>query len=129
MANVTNYDFDYDMSPVVLWQYNDAERLKAIIANEQAFLDENVSSFYKDFNRDVLNITTANTFGLNVWGILLGVPRPSYRETITEYYYGWKDAGPTIYTKKPLDELQIGDPSYTPFIQLQGQLRVKAPSE
>lgn len=106
MANVTNYDFDYDMSPVVLWQYNDAERLKAIIANEQAFLDENVSSFYKDFNRDVLNITTANTFGLNVWGILLGVPRPGGSGYVTKHfraYYNYTSGWCYIY--KDIDDL------------------------
>ena len=112
MANVTNYDFDYDMSPVVLWQYNDAERLKAIIANEQAFLDENVSSFYKDFNRDVLNITTANTFGLNVWGILLGVPRPNKPGTILKTFYAYSGGYGFAYIDKPLDETTVGDPCY-----------------
>ena len=113
MANVTNYDFDYDMSPVVLWQYNDAERLKAIIANEQAFLDENVSSFYKDFNRDVLNITTANTFGLNVWGILLGVPRPSAPAMVLKHFdaYYNMSAG-YAYLDKPLDEVVVNDAPY-----------------
>lgn len=77
MAKVTNYNFNYDMSQVVLWQYGDAERLKAIIANEQAFIDENTTGFYTDFNKDVLNIATANTFGLSVWGRLLNVMRPA----------------------------------------------------
>lgn len=108
MANVTNYNFDYDMSPVVLWQYNDAERLKAIIANEQAFLDENVSSFYKDFNRDVLNIATANTFGLNVWGILLGVPRPNKPGTILKHFYAYynRSAG-YAYLDKALSDVVV----------------------
>ena len=90
MATVTNYNFDYDMSQVVLWQYGDAERLKSIIANEQAFMDENVSGFYKNFNKDVLNISTANAFGLSVWGILLGVPRPTY--TVDGITYTFTDA-------------------------------------
>ena len=90
MATVTNYNFDYDMSQVILWQYGDAERLKSIIANEQAFMDENVSGFYKNFNKDVLNISTANAFGLSVWGILLGVPRPTY--TVDGVTYTFTDA-------------------------------------
>lgn len=77
MAKITNYNFDYDMSQVILWQYGDATRLKTIVANEQQFMDESVSGFYKDFNADVLDITTANTFGLSIWGQLLGVPRPA----------------------------------------------------
>lgn len=75
---VANFDFSCDLSPVVLWQYNDAERLKSIVENQQVFMDENVRDFFTDFNRDILNIETANTFGLGVWGALLQVPRPVY---------------------------------------------------
>lgn len=75
---VANFDFSCDLSPVILWQYDDAERLKAIVENQQVFMDGNVRDFFTDFNRDVLNIETANTFGLGVWGALLQVPRPVY---------------------------------------------------
>lgn len=84
MAKVTNYDFNYDMSQVILWQYDDAARLKSIVANEQGFIDENITDFYTDFNKDVLNIATANEFGLSVWGQLLGVMRPA---TFTDDQY------------------------------------------
>lgn len=75
---ISNFNFKCDLSPVILWQYNDAERLKAIVENQQVFMDGNVRDFFTDFNRDVLNIETANTFGLGVWGALLQVPRPVY---------------------------------------------------
>ena len=84
MAKVTNYNLNYDMSQVILWQYDDATRLKSIVANEQGFIDENVSGFYADFNKDILNIATANAFGLSVWGQLLGVTRPA---TFTDDQY------------------------------------------
>lgn len=75
---ISNFDFHCNLDPVILWQYLDAERLKGIVSDQQAFMDDNVEKFFDDFNKDVLNIETANTFGLGVWGALLQVPRPVY---------------------------------------------------
>lgn len=75
---ISNFDFHCDLSQVILWQYLDAEKLNKIVNYQQAFMDENVEGFFSDFNRDVLNIETANAFGLGVWGALLQVPRPVY---------------------------------------------------
>lgn len=75
---ISNFDFHCDLSQVILWQYLDAEKLNKIVNYQQAFMDENVEGFFSDFNRDVLNIETANSFGLGVWGALLQVPRPTY---------------------------------------------------
>lgn len=77
---ISNFNFKCDLSPVILWQYLDAERLRSIVAGQQEFMDENATEFFEDFNRDVLNIETANAFGLGVWGALLQVPRPTYIE-------------------------------------------------
>lgn len=77
---ISNFDFYCDLNPLILWQYLDAEKLKDIIAGQQSFMDENVGDFFTDFNKDVLNIETANSFGLGVWGALLQVPRPTYEE-------------------------------------------------
>lgn len=77
---ISNFDFYCDLNPLILWQYLDAEKLKGIIAGQQSFMDENVGDFFTDFNKDVLNIETANSFGLGVWGALLQVPRPIYEE-------------------------------------------------
>ena len=77
MAKITNYDFNCKLDPVVLWQYNDAEKLKRIVANQQKFMDENIRDFYDGLNSNVFNLATCNEFGLSVWGALLGVPRPT----------------------------------------------------
>lgn len=78
MAKITNYNFNCDLSPVKLWQYSDAEKLKGIIANQQAFMDTNVKDFFENLRDNVFNLSNADAFGLSVWGSLLGVPRPSY---------------------------------------------------
>lgn len=77
---IVNIDFKNDLSPVLLWQYLDAEKMKAMIANEQAFVDESVTKFWTDFNHDVLNLATCNEFGLSLWGKLLRVQRPIYTD-------------------------------------------------
>lgn len=77
---IANIDFKNDLSPVVLWQYLDAEKMKGMVANEQAFMDEAVTKFWTDFNKDILNLATCNSFGLSLWGKLLRVQRPTYTD-------------------------------------------------
>lgn len=67
-----------DLNDCYLWQYEQAEKLKKILQNKQAFLDKNVKQFWDDWVKNVFNIDTANTFGLELWGRFLGVGRPSY---------------------------------------------------
>lgn len=61
---------------VILWQYTDAVRLNKIIQDELDFWQANVSDFIQDFERDVFDLKTANSFGLEVWGKILGAARP-----------------------------------------------------
>lgn len=75
---IANIDFQNDLSPVLLWQYLDAEKMKGMIKNEQEFVDEAVTKFWTDFNHDVLNLATCNAFGLSLWGRLLRIQRPTY---------------------------------------------------
>lgn len=106
---ISNFDFYCDLNPVILWQYLDAEKLKALVANQQQFMDDNVGDFYTDFNRDVLNIETANTFGLEVWGALLQVPRPSAPSTIMKNYYAYYNSNVGYaYLDKPLEDIVAG---------------------
>ena len=77
---VFDLNTDVDLGGCFLWQYESAEKLKKIIQNKQAFLDENVKKFWDDWTKNVFNIDSANTFGLNLWGRFLGIGRPSYVE-------------------------------------------------
>lgn len=78
MTKVLEYNFKCDLSPVQLWQYDDAEKLKGIIQNQQSFMDTNVYYFYLYLQYFVFNLAEADEIGLSVWGSLLGVPRPTY---------------------------------------------------
>ncbi len=76
MSKIANLNFKYDYSPVILWQYDTAEKLKSIVANEQSFLDVAITQFRDEFDRDIFNLDTCNADGLELWGKLLQVNRP-----------------------------------------------------
>lgn len=82
-----NYNFSIDLSKVILWQYDDATKFKEMVASEQLFMDNAVTKFWQDFNKDIFNLSTCNTFGLELWGKLLGVARPTYTDHGTEVEY------------------------------------------
>lgn len=62
---------------VFLWQYDNALRLVQILKDEISFYNENITQFIQNWQKDVFNLPTANTFGLDVWGKILGVKRPT----------------------------------------------------
>lgn len=67
-----------DLNDCYLWQYDKATHIKTLMQNKQKFLKANVEDFWNNWLKDVFNIDTASTFGLNLWGRFLGVGRPSY---------------------------------------------------
>lgn len=80
MKNIANFDFKCDLSPVVLWQYQNAARIKGLVANQQKFLDTAITEFAEVLNKDFLNLQTCNADGLALWGALLQTPRPVYED-------------------------------------------------
>lgn len=82
-----NYNYNQDLSKVVLWQYDSAPKFKKLVEGEQAFMDNAVTKFWEDFNTNIFNLGTCNTFGLELWGKLLGVARPTYLEGGTQHEY------------------------------------------
>ena len=42
-----------DLNDCYLWQYEQAEKLKKILQNKQAFLDKNVKQFWDDWVKNV----------------------------------------------------------------------------
>lgn len=74
MTAVQEFDFSVDLLQAILWQYNDAVRTEQIIRGEQAWYTENQTEFWENWVRDVFDLTTANDFGLAVWGRILAVP-------------------------------------------------------
>lgn len=74
-----------------LWQYDNAPRLRAILDNEQKFLDREITGFLENWRYYVYNIKTAgsyrradgtfDTYGLDLWAEILGVYLPQFKNT------------------------------------------------
>lgn len=75
-AQVANLDFKYDMSPVVLWQYDNAPKLKKLVDYQQKFLDVAITQWEEEFNKNIFDLRTCDANGLELWGRLLQVSRP-----------------------------------------------------
>lgn len=75
MANIYQYDPSIDLLKHIFWQYNNAPAFNSIINAKQSWFNTNQKEYWLDWVNNVLNITTANDYGLAIWGILLGIPR------------------------------------------------------
>lgn len=73
---IQDFDFSVDVLRVMLWQYNQADNLKAILQKKAKFYQEKQHDFWQKWLVDVFDLRTANDFGLSVWAAILGVPIP-----------------------------------------------------
>lgn len=74
MSTIQDFDSSLNLMTAILWQYEDAEKLKAIVTAKQEWVNQNQRDFWGSWYRDVFNIDTANTFGLSVWARILDAP-------------------------------------------------------
>jgi len=74
MSTVQDFDSSLNLMVSILWQYEGAEKLKAIVAAKQEWVNRNQRDFWNSWYRDVFNIDTANGFGLSVWARILDAP-------------------------------------------------------
>lgn len=64
-----------ELKRVITWQYDNATNLVSIVMSMESFFDESTKKFWDSWIDDVVNVDTANDFGLAVWGTLIGVKR------------------------------------------------------
>ena len=69
-----------NLGKTVLWQYDRAVRLLAILKHMQVMYHCAVEQFWDFWTKKVLSIDTCGSFGCSLWGMFLGVPRPSIVE-------------------------------------------------
>lgn len=74
MTNIQKFDFSVDLKQSLLWQYDDAKHLQALIEQKNAWYEKKQSRFWNDWFYDIFNLDTANDFGLSVWAIILDIP-------------------------------------------------------
>lgn len=73
-------DLNVNLLRSILWQYENADKLKALVIGQQEWVNENHTKFWNEWIRDVFNLKTANEFGLAVWARILDVPLTIERE-------------------------------------------------
>ena len=74
MSTIQDFDSSLNLMVAILWQYEEAEKLKAVVEAKQQWVNQNQRDFWYGWYRDVFNIDTANTFGLSVWARILDAP-------------------------------------------------------
>lgn len=75
MTKIFEYNSKTDLEKHIIWQYGNSSALQTLLMQKQEWYNENQTEFWQNWTKDVLNISTANDFGLSVWGNLLQVPR------------------------------------------------------
>lgn len=72
---IFNQNNALNLESQIIWQYANADKLNSLLNKKQMWYDEFQTDFWQNWAKDVLNISTANDYGLSIWGILLQVPR------------------------------------------------------
>lgn len=75
MTNIFEYNPEIDLTKHIFWQYNNAPAINSLVNSKQSWYNTNQVVYWQEWVKNVLNITSANDYGLSVWGILLGIPR------------------------------------------------------
>jgi len=63
-----------DVQRAIKWLHSNAPHVTKIIQDKAAFYNTNQNIFWENWKISVFDLRTANTFGLMVWCIILGVP-------------------------------------------------------
>jgi hypothetical protein len=71
---IQSFDYSVDLLQALLWQYNEATAIQSLVGDKQDWYNMEQSDFWSEWYDDVFNLVTADTFGLSVWCIVLGVP-------------------------------------------------------
>lgn len=76
MKTVT-LDNSINILAAILWQYDKAPNLIALLGAMNDFATLSTKNFWDYYANSVFNIKNADSFGLSVWGSIIGITRPS----------------------------------------------------
>lgn len=66
--------YNTDLEQSLKWMQNEAPNIQQLVRLKKEWYASYHENFWASWERDVFNIDTANSFGLIVWCIILGVP-------------------------------------------------------
>lgn len=75
MTTILKYDPSVNLEKHIFWQYNNDPAVLSLVAAKQNWFNKNQTELWTNWVKDVLNIKTANDYGLSIWGALLQIPR------------------------------------------------------
>ena len=75
---MSDFNCDVNVTSVLDWQRSNADIVKDLVTNQQAWLDEYHCKFWNDWIEEVFTLASANEFGLGVWSIILDEPIYGY---------------------------------------------------
>ena len=99
--------------PTILKQYVGSQKLIAWLElfHKEISVDDFLNSFYDN----VWNLDTANTYGLNIWGKIVDLPRTMTYQS-NEKFFGFKEAlidgTPTATDPQPFDQAPFYSAKY-----------------
>lgn len=73
--NTLQIDPQINLKQCLLWQYNNAPALRALLLQKEAWYKLHQQEFWEYWYNKVFNLETADDFGLQVWGEILDFPR------------------------------------------------------
>lgn len=73
--NTLQIDPQINLQQCLLWQYNNAPALRALLLQKEAWYKAHQKEFWEYWYNRVFNLETADAFGLQVWGEILDFPR------------------------------------------------------
>jgi hypothetical protein len=80
--NIEKFDYTVNLSPALLWQYNNAEVLTSLLGQKNAWYTAEHSEFWDNFQTNIFGVLNVpneflnyeqHQFGLVVWSIILNV--------------------------------------------------------
>jgi Protein of unknown function (DUF2612) len=71
---MTMTPFNGDMKQALKWMHNNAPNIQLMVDKKSDWYSQYHTTFWSDWEKNVFNLQTANTFGLMIWCIILNVP-------------------------------------------------------
>jgi len=76
MKTVT-IDNSINILAAILWQYDKAPNLIALLTAINEFADISTNDLWNYYASSIFSLKNSDTFGLSVWGSIIGITRPS----------------------------------------------------
>lgn len=83
MSTIESFDYSVDLEQALIWQYENATNLQALITKKQNWYDVNVRDFWESWFYNIFYLYNDNMepnplaftrFGVTIWSLILGIP-------------------------------------------------------